>query len=142
VPPYLISNIDPSIFQPGAVDVIFQESWTSGNRIWANYLIGRDQNHTAELYQKDCTTPIRDTSITIEQPWLYTMNFTYDNVGFGYTLDRNTVRNSVIFNSTSSEIEVCHVVALTDVPDKVSKQVIKIFVPPPSESHMGLVSFD
>jgi hypothetical protein len=133
---FSFSNIDLSIlFQPGAVDVIFQESWTGGNGIWANYLIGRNQNHTAQLFQKDCTTPITDTSITIVPPLSITMNFSYDNVNFGYTLDQNTVQDSVIFNSASSEIEVCHVVTLTDVPDKVSKQVIRIFVPPPSESH-------
>ena len=134
---FSFSNIDLSIlFQPGAVDVIFQESWTGGNEVRANYLIGRDQSHNAQLFQKDCATPIRDTSITIIVPPLsITMNFSYDNVNFGYILDRNTVQDSVIFNSASSEIEVCHVVTLTDVPDKVSKQVMRIFVPPPSESH-------
>lgn len=87
----------------------------------------------AQLFQKDCSTPVVDTSITVQESWVNSFDYKYEMVAFGYTLDSETVRDSIIFNSDSSEIEVCHVVTLVDAPNVVDRHVLNIFVAPARE---------
>ncbi len=92
-----------------------------------NYFIGRDQEKEAVLLQKDCESPIIDTIITGHN-YTYLMNSTYDYNTFRYELDPTTIRGSSIFNATTSTIEVCHEVRLTN-SDVFDRQVITIVVP-------------
>jgi hypothetical protein len=78
-------------------------------------------------------TPIEDIGITIQETWVSSFGYEYEIVAIGYTLDSETVRDSIIFNLESSEIEICHVATLADAPNVVDGQVLKIFVGPPHE---------
>ena len=84
------------------------------------------------LLQKDCKTPIIDTYITTDNS-TYSLNFTYDSSWFLYTLDPITIRDSDIFDDTTSRIEVCHVVRLTNNTNVVDKRIITINVPAEGE---------
>jgi hypothetical protein len=108
---------------------VFTGSWTNGNRITTNYQVGRLREHKAVLLQKDCETPITDTSISPTNN-TYSFDFMYDSSQFFYALDPTTIRNSVIFNATASRIEVCHIVHLTNNTLIINTQIISINVPP------------
>jgi len=113
---------------PGPENISFSGSWTNGNGITTNYFIGRDRENNAVLLQKDCETPISDTNVTGHN-YTYPMNSTYDYYSFRYDLDPTTIRESSIFNATSSTIEVCHEVRLTNNTNIFDHQIIKIVVP-------------
>jgi hypothetical protein len=104
----------------------FMNSRTSGNAIFANYVVKGDRvdDVNAQLLQSDCSSPILDTTISDGlQQWGW--DHIYDYVSFNYTLDSTTVRDSAIFSKAASAIEVCHVVWLGN-SNKRDKQIIKI----------------
>lgn len=79
---------------------VFMSSWTGGNTITANYLVSRD-DFNGDLLQKDCVTPIEDTSVTeIIDNWIWDEEYNFTS--FMYTLDPGTARSSVIFNADIS----------------------------------------
>jgi hypothetical protein len=109
----------------------FMSSWTSRNAIFANYVVRKDRadDINKQLMQNDCVTPIHDTDISMQlDTWNWDEHYNYTS--FNYTLNPQTVRDSVIFNKASSIIEVCHVVWLGS-STKRDKQIITIPVPKP-----------
>jgi hypothetical protein len=113
------------------VTLKFMASRTSGNAIFADFIVKGDRvdDVNAQLLQSDCSSPISDTEISdgVEH-WEWDQIFDY--IRFRYSLDPNTVRDSVIVDKASSSIEVCHVVWLGS-STKRDKQMIKIPVPKP-----------
>ena len=109
----------------------FINSWSTGNTIVANYLVRISDLDTlnGKLLQKDCSTPIDDTDVLpglITYPW--DDSYTYGH--FNYTFDPATARDSVLFNETTSSIEVCHVVRLGSSAIK-DERAVSIRVPRP-----------
>jgi hypothetical protein len=104
----------------------FMNSRTRRNDIVANYIVKVDlvDKVNSKLLQSDCSSSIQDTAISVG---LYSWNWDeqYNYTSFKYTLDPETVRDSVIFNGDTSSIEVCHIVWLGN-SKKRDKQIIKI----------------
>ncbi len=93
-----------------------------------SYYIGRGQDNEAVLLQQDCETPITDTMIT-EEIFVFPSNITYDVSLFSYEFDPTTIRDSVVFFTTTSTIEVCHEVHLTDNTVVFDRRIFTIMVP-------------
>ncbi len=108
--------------------IAFERSWTNGNGITMSYYISRDHDIVAILLQKDCETPITDTTI-IRQNYTYSMNENHDYYILRYDLDPTTIRESSIFNTFSSTIEICHEVRSTNDTYVFDRQIITIAVP-------------
>lgn len=109
----------------------FTNSWSSGNRLGANYLVRTTDADVinGELLQKDCSTPIDDTDVLAGKYISYWYGI-YSNAYFDYTFDSATARDSVLFDEATSSIEVCHVVRLGDTAQK-DERIIRIQVPRP-----------
>jgi hypothetical protein len=100
----------------------FMNSRTRRNDIVANYIVKVDlvDKVNSKLLQSDCSSSIQDTAISVG---LYSWNWDeqYNYTSFKYTLDPETVRDSVIFNGDTSSIEVCHIVWLGNSKKRTSK---------------------
>jgi len=112
----------------------FIQSWTGGNFLTLYYQVERNVAHGGLLLQSDCATPITDTNIISYPPstwWPWPYTSPYDNSYFYYNLDPATIYNSVIFDSATSKIEVCHVASITNNPNIFDAKIITIIVPSP-----------
>lgn len=126
--------------KPGPENIIFSGSWTNGNGISLNYYVGRIREKYGLLLRKDCETSITDT-IIIGYNYTYPINSTYDYNTFRYELDPTTIRGSSVFNATTSTIEVCHEVRLTNNSDVFDRQVITIVVPQEGTLLLSIIVF-
>jgi len=83
----------------------------SSDELIVDYEIGKDRAHETSLYEKDCSTNITD--ITVNSTKSYTnKDLTHDTLTVKHSFDKSMIANSTIWNSTTSEIEICQVVRL------------------------------
>ena len=76
-----------------------------------NYIIGRGHNHTTALKHKDCTSDItpgvilnNNNPISSNETYI---NTTHKSLIIAYSLNKNLITNSNIWNALFSTLELC-----------------------------------
>lgn len=112
--------------------LLFRSSGTSWNYLRFDYHVEHNEAQSGVLLQSDCTTPITDTNIILahQYRWVINSNPLLDMTRAYYLLDPATIYNSVIFDSTTSTIQVCYIASLTNHPNVVDTRIITYTVPP------------
>ena len=93
------------------VNLIFIFSTSSYDKVTLTYDFGKNHAHEHFLLQRDCETNITDimvsTNVTVSN-----VNDTYSSLVVSHDFDKTALGRSVIWNSTSSNIEICQIVNL------------------------------
>ena len=124
------SNLPTISIQPSsncANDVMTFRTWFFWNMVRVRVRVRDRGDLNGNLLQKDCSTSIDDTTINaFEYNWVYTSGGKEHKVfQFQYTLDPDTIRDSVIFNQRNSHIELCHAVE-RGCSSRLNKRIIRI----------------
>ena len=106
--------------------VSFTFDLRNANELTINYDVSAGATYVSNLYQKDCSTPISDLTITPTSAITHAVNATHARLVLEYDIDTPNLESSDIWNVDTSTIEVCQVVQLKHQTFVVAEDVRRI----------------